>query len=166
MLLGLALPALALAGAPFTGGFLAKAGLKQALAGLAAPWPDLLPPLLMSGAFGTALLMARLFWLARGVDAHRSNAHPGDREPTVAWGFLLAAGVAVPWVLAMPTWRAASLGPEAAAAFGAFAGALMAWMLASRLGWRAPDWPAGDLLIVCERICARLISYITERGRS
>jgi len=165
VLLGLALPALALAGAPFTGGFLAKAGLKQALAGLVAPWPDLLPPLLMSGAFGTALLMARLFWLARGVDAHQDNTHQGNKESAAAWGFLLAAGLAVPWALAAPAWRAATLGPEALPALLPLAAALLVGALALRLKWRAPDWPAGDLLIVCERLGARIISHVAQRRR-
>ncbi|WP_052369024.1 complex I subunit 5 family protein [Serpentinimonas barnesii] len=58
-----ALPALALAGVPLSSGFWAKDGLKQALSGLPAPWPEALAWLLPVAAFGTTLLMARLLWL-------------------------------------------------------------------------------------------------------
>lgn len=160
VLAGLALPALALAGAPFTGGFLAKFELKQALAGLPAPWPDLLPPLLALAALGTALLMARLLWLARGLPPGRGGASLAR-----AWGGLLAAVLAAPWALAMPETRAAAFELDAFAALVPLAAALAVSALALRRGWRAPAWPAGDLLTGLERLGAALPGRLA-RGRT
>ena len=73
-----ALPALALAGLPWTSGAWAKGGLKEALATLASPWPDLLGVLLLLAAVGTSMLMTRLLLLqARATVPHR----PGMRLP-------------------------------------------------------------------------------------
>jgi len=160
VLVGLALPALALAGAPLTSGFLAKAELKSALAGLAAPWPDVLPGLLTLAAWGTALLMARLFWLARGVEAHG-----GDAWATRAWVFLLTVSLGLPWAMGAAGWHMVALGPQGMAALGPLAAALLVWGLVPRLGWRAPHWPAGDILIVGERLLARIMVKVTALGK-
>ena len=160
VLAGLCAPALALAGAPFTSGLLAKTELKAGLAGLAAPWADLLPALLMLGAFGTALLMIRLLWLSRAQPAGQ-----GKTKLEHAWWLLFMITPALPWSLAAPSTRAAVLLPEALPALLPLAAALLVSALALRLKWRAPDWPAGDLLILCERLGARIIPQDTERGR-
>lgn len=73
-----ALPALALAGLPWTSGAWAKGGLKEALATLAAPWPDLLGLLLLLAAVGTSMLMTHLLLLQARPTA---QPHPGMRLP-------------------------------------------------------------------------------------
>lgn len=160
VLAGLCPPALALAGAPFTSGLLAKTELKAGLAGLTTPWAALLPALLMLGAFGTALLMIRLLWLARAYPAGRA-----ETKLAYAWWLLFMITPALPWSLAAPTTRAAVLLPEALPALLPLAAALLVSALALRLKWRAPDWPAGDLLIAFERLGTRIVARDTWRGR-
>jgi len=80
-----ALPALALAGLPWTSGAWAKGGLKEALATLASPWPDLLGLLLLLAAVGTSMLMTHLLLLQA-----RSTAP-------------LRPGMRLPWLLAVLT---------------------------------------------------------------
>jgi formate hydrogenlyase subunit 3/multisubunit Na+/H+ antiporter MnhD subunit len=86
LLAGLALPALALAGAPFTSGWLAKTALKDGLAGLPSPWGGLLGIALPLAAVGTTLLMARLLWLTsrlQGRPDHPMAPTAGGPEAVV-----------------------------------------------------------------------------------
>ncbi len=92
----LLLPALALAGAPFTSGALAKVALKDAVAAgpLAwAPWLDLLLPV---AAVGTTLLMARFHLLMRRAEAHAAGARA--RLLWGSWLVLLAAVALLTWL--------------------------------------------------------------------
>ncbi len=143
-LAGLALPALALAGAPLTSGFLAKAELKTALAGLDAPLvPSLvgmLPGLLALAALGSTLLMARLFWL---LSRPRPAVAAADASLWLPWA---AALLAVLIAGLAPLVSAVGPGSAWATALWPFpAAAALAW-LAVRRGWRAPELPAGDVL--------------------
>jgi formate hydrogenlyase subunit 3/multisubunit Na+/H+ antiporter MnhD subunit len=160
VMLGLALPALALAGAPFTSGMLVKGGLKTGLANLPAPWTDLLAALLPLAALGTALLMVRLLWLVgRGAPAQRPFASaPGLLLP---WLALLLALAGLAWALAPPPWVTQALRfgalldatwpPLAALALGA---------IALRLHWRAPALPPGDVLVPL----LRGLAYLRRRA--
>ena len=144
VLAGLALPALALAGAPLTGGWLAKLELKAALAGLPEPWAELLPVLLSLAAVGTTLLMARLLWLAGSLPGKGGGA--AIATPWLAW---LALGALLPWWLVAPgplDWSGLLAGVWPVAL-----GILLA-RIAWRLGLRAPAIPPGDLLVWLERI--------------
>jgi formate hydrogenlyase subunit 3/multisubunit Na+/H+ antiporter MnhD subunit len=140
-LIALALPALALAGAPFTSGALAKAELKAALAALPPPWPEALDWLLPAAAAGTTLLLAR-FLVAQA--ALRPAAKRGMALP---WLAAVACAAFVAWTVA-PAARfdAGALWAAAAPllAGGAIAGAV------ARFKPFAPDarpaLPAGDLL--------------------
>ena len=147
VLLGLVLPALALAGAPFTSGILVKGGLKAGLADLPAPWPDPLAALLPLAALGTALLMMRLLWLVRrSVPARPPSASTAGL--LTPWLVLLLAMSGLGWALAPQPWVAKALGigalldaawpPLAAAALG---------VITLRLRWRAPMLPPGDVLV-------------------
>ncbi|MEW6037143.1 MAG: complex I subunit 5 family protein [Pseudomonadota bacterium] len=60
---GLLLPALALAGAPFTSGALAKHALKEMTLFAPSPWPETLAVALPLSAAATALLLARFLFL-------------------------------------------------------------------------------------------------------
>lgn len=158
-LAGLALPALALAGAPFTSGMLAKLGLKDALAALPAPWGDTIPLLLAVGALGTALLMARLLWHVREAPV------VGD-APTALWA---------PWLLTLAgaAGLTAGLAPsdiwttalQPGALLSAVWPALAALALAAaalKLRLRAPHVPASDLLVPAERLLATLTRHLAH----
>ena len=88
ILAGLALPALALAGAPLTSGALAKAALKPFVYGAPGFWPALLPLLLSLAALGTTLLLARFLFVLwpRGV-----NPHPPNCLMWVGWSLTVLA---------------------------------------------------------------------------
>jgi formate hydrogenlyase subunit 3/multisubunit Na+/H+ antiporter MnhD subunit len=142
--LALLLPAAALAGAPFTTGAIAKAGIED-LAPLApGAWPRLLPPLLTLSAFGTSLLMARFLWLVWPRESPRAGPRRGLDLPFAA----LALGtLAVPIVWAGPglpgvVKLVSGVAPIAAAA------AIAAGIAGSVRSGASVRWqiPAGDLL--------------------
>ncbi len=147
---GLLLPALALAGAPFTSGALAKTELKVALVGLPAFWPELLAWALPLAAVGTGLLMARFLLLTPG--GIRQDNAAGLLPP---WLALLAAMLALVWMRADAGTVAAVLSAPGlrTAAWPALAAALVAYA-AWRRGWRGPAIPPGDVLLWLERAVA------------
>jgi hydrogenase-4 component B len=149
-LTALALPALALAGAPLTSGMLAKTELKLALAQLAAPWPDVLAWVLPLAALGTALLMARLLWLLR--DRYAAAAPPAGSALApgrldTPWLLLVLASAGLAWAMApQPLPQALSPGALLNAAWPPLAAATLG-IVALRLRWRAPALPPGDVLL-------------------
>lgn len=145
-LAGLLLPALALAGAPLSGGLLAKTALKVPLLALPPPWPSLLVLLLALGSVATALLLARFLTLAW----QRADALPTRTGLAASWCLALLGCLLAPWV------ALAGLGLSAPAAGSQLWGAAWplllatgAWLLLAR--WRpavaVPSMPPGDLLI-------------------
>ena len=142
------LPALALAAAPFTSGFVAKDAVKAAssLAGLG----DAMTWLLALTSTATALLMWKAFRLARALDTKGVPLHP-------SWPLLVAAGVVVPW------WYASTVGISVAvtldtlvAALWPLALAVVVAVVAERV-WarRAPlTLPEGDVVVLIERAWA------------
>jgi formate hydrogenlyase subunit 3/multisubunit Na+/H+ antiporter MnhD subunit len=149
--IGLLLPALALAGAPFTSGAFAKLALKTATAQLPAPWPAWLGWLLPLAAIGTTLLMGRFLWLAWP----RSTVH----------GSQLTPGLWVPWAVVVigvtvTTWLFAVRDPDImlktlpSASWPVLVGVLVVWVTwqwshtaATPIGLNIP---AGDLLVGAE----------------
>ncbi len=91
----LALPAVALVGAPFTSGALAKAMVKPELASLAGPWGEALPLVLTLSTIGTTLLMARFLTL---VGAGRETAEAARPWIAVPWIGLILLVLALPWL--------------------------------------------------------------------
>lgn len=83
----LALPALALAGLPFTSGALAKALLSDAVPEAMNSWCRLFLWLLPVAAVGTALLMARLLYLMHEYAAQQRST---SLLPTLPWLGLLS----------------------------------------------------------------------------
>lgn len=144
-MLGVALPMLALAGAPLTSGYAAKAALKSALpAGF-----DGLAAALTVAAAGTSLVMLRTGWLLR------QGAGGGTHAPNVAmwagWGLLVAVSL-----LGWPAvGRIADLWPTTA---DAWLGAIWPLLLGATLAALVAVWrrrtaarrdlavPPGDLL--------------------
>jgi formate hydrogenlyase subunit 3/multisubunit Na+/H+ antiporter MnhD subunit len=94
-LVALALPALALVGAPLTSGFVAKYALKDAVHALGGPLSETVYALLPWTAVGTAALMLRFFTLTR-ARPHGTGAP--TRVPTLLWGLLLGCTALVTWL--------------------------------------------------------------------
>ena len=154
VLLGMALPALALAGAPLTSGMLAKNGLKLVLQALPAPWADLLPLLLAVGALGTALLMLRLLWLLQRQSAQPDASSRGLMAPWLLT-LLGVTGLAA-WLAPAASWQSALTTPAMLAASWPLFAALALAFAALRARLRAPAVPPGDLLLPLERLLAAL----------
>jgi formate hydrogenlyase subunit 3/multisubunit Na+/H+ antiporter MnhD subunit len=139
------LPALALAAAPLTTGFIAKDALKHALAGAALG--PLVGLLLSLTSTATALLMWRAFGMARREARGDSPLHP-------AWPLLVLAAAVLPWAYAMTQGLVAA--PSVAKLLGALwplalAGGLV---LVHRTLLRGAGLalPEGDLVVLIERV--------------
>ena len=160
--LGLALPALALAGAPLTAGALAKLALKSGLKGLPTPWPEAMAVVLPLAAVGTALLMLRLFALM----VERAGAHGTGRGLRAPWGILLLAVILLPW------WEA---GESARAMIGVGAlinsswpllAALGLWVLVRRWPGAGSGIPPGDILVWMVEPAATWFTRLLAGGRN
>ncbi len=152
VLAGLALPALALAGAPLTSGWLAKTTLKAGLTDLPPLWAAAAAALLPLAAAGTTLLMARLLWLAARLQG--KGAAGGLAPVWLAWTL---AGIVLPWAL-LPAGAAAG-GPSPplmATALWPMALGLALAGLAAFLRLRLPVVPPGDLVVPVERVIRAL----------
>lgn len=144
--IGLAIPALSLAGAPLTSGALAKSLLKSPVAEVG---PGLVL-LLSVAAVGTTLLMIRfLAVLGRGVGTDSDH----DLRLLLPWLALVALGP----VLALTPWRAVGTtsldlltAPKLALALAPIAAGLLLAVLGRHLAHRWPrlgrEIPPGDLL--------------------
>ncbi|MCU0919217.1 MAG: complex I subunit 5 family protein [Burkholderiaceae bacterium] len=157
VLAGMALPALALAGAPYTSGMVVKLQLKAALAGLAAPWDGILAWLLPLAALGTALLMVRLLLLLAA-----ESAHGGGRGLALPWWLAVLLGLWPAWLPQRELAPVASAGAALAATWPL----LIAVGLAAasvRLGLRSPTLPAGDLVVPLERLFAAWRALLCSR---
>ncbi len=148
---GLALLALALAGAPLTSGALAKHALKDLLT--FAPSPHGLAIVLNLASVGTTLLVARFLWQVwhdpRAARAQRSGL-------LLPWLAMLAAVLALAWIVA-PMDRSATLSPAAlaGAVWPVALGALAAIAAARYLRARRLSVPSGDVLTLIETAGAR-----------
>jgi len=148
----LALPALSLAAAPLTTGFLAKAWLKRGVAaGIElGHLPGVTEALLSLTSTATALLMWRLWVLAQRERDAAAGVHP-------AWPLLTLLALSVPWLwashvglLVTPTVESvwAAIWPLLVAA-----GIVTA---AARLGRPGVRLPEGDVVVLFERAAARV----------
>ena len=157
---GLLLPALALAGLPFTSGAVAKIGLKSLTYVLPAPWPDWMAVVLSLIAVGTTFLMARFLYLVWPQGSGQPRLTAGLWLP---WTVLLIAVAFSIWLwpeadyLALRTLSVAefwhALWPAGVGAIGVWS----AWTLARKslikLAFRIP---AGDILSVALWLSNRL----------
>ena len=160
---GLWLPALALAGAPWTSGMLAKNLIKTYTLYVPAPWNELLLVLLSASTIATALLMARLLYLLRPA------AKPFGSVPVAGlvwpWMALLLSILCVQWWLGPLSEQAGrmqvidSLWPTLVAFFVTVAVLRMGLFLSVR------PVPAGDVLLLFER-CLQLLRGMSRGWRS
>lgn len=151
----IALPSLALAGAPLTTGVLGKHGLKTLFgeAGLDGGWTLALS--LSSTA--TALLLWRFWRLAR-AETGSQPAHP-------AWVTLTALAVSVPWAWA--AWMSLEVVyplTHVASAVWPLALAAVLIALAARLPVPGPRIPPGDLVVLFEPLFAVLAGWLHALG--
>lgn len=149
--LGLWLPALALAGAPWTSGLLAKQLLKTTTHYAPLPWDSLLPVCLSFSALATALLMMRLLYLVRPA------AQPLGVTPvsglTCPWIILLLTVLLLPWWLAflMPDLETGTI-PVIDGLWPVVLALIIAWTVLRLDMFRTiQPLPAGDVLILMER---------------
>ncbi len=158
---GLLVPALALAGAPFTSGALAKLVLKSNLVFLPDGWTGVVRILLTLAAVGTTLKMTRFLWLAWP----RSTNAPEDTPPGLwtPWLSLLAAVVLGVWLLPGALgWVPSKLTAEKLwlATWPLLLGAALAAIGAKMRRWMSRDpshWlPAGDMGVLLEKAIAHL----------
>ncbi|MBE0541863.1 MAG: NADH dehydrogenase [Verrucomicrobia bacterium] len=159
--LGLVIPALALAGAPFSSGAVAKLGLKSEIAFLPGAWVDWVSFLLPLAATGTTLMMARFLWLVwPRTNAATEPFAVGTRLP---WAFLVVAVVVGVWLLpGTLAWVPEKLTPAMLwkAAWPLIFGGALAW-LGAKVQARFParrhhGIPAGDMVVWFERLAALL----------
>ena len=147
-----ALPALALAAAPLTTGFLAKEALKGALYG-AAVGAALAPAVAVALSLtstATALLLWKAFGLARALDDRDVPLHP-------SWPLLVLAATVAPWWFAVSAGLFAMPTPDKAWA-AAWPLLLAAAIVVAHRRWFAGvslTLPEGDLVVPVERAFAR-----------
>jgi formate hydrogenlyase subunit 3/multisubunit Na+/H+ antiporter MnhD subunit len=173
------LPALALAGAPLTSGAFAKGGLKGAVEGLGGVWYALLDPILIAGAFGTALLMLRfLFVLERRIAQAEGGELPvsGTMDLRIRGPWLGLIGIGLLGPLWYPTFLPFVAGVPAPSAASGWFSALLPVVLAAAVAWvvlRRPGVlgaigrlriPPGDLVVPVERTAAMGTSAATRLG--
>ncbi len=152
----LAIPALILAGAPYTWGALAHVLADETLLGAGAPWSSVARLAVLGGWFGTGLLTWRVLAL---VGSEQGRSAISVAAISLPWLGLIVVLVAAPFMLGRPF-------PPSSASWPVLAGALLALPIAL---WR-PSWPRrlvgrippGDLLAPL----ARASSYIWHRTRS
>jgi formate hydrogenlyase subunit 3/multisubunit Na+/H+ antiporter MnhD subunit len=142
---GLAVPALSLAGAPFTSGAAAKAALKGAVELAPGAWPGALSWLLPLAAAGTAALMVRFLFLVWPRGEGDDGLPVGLGAP---WALLVLACAGAAWAGpvagsgggASGSWDWSAFWPVAAGGTAA----LVAWGTGRQLPARVPE---GDLLV-------------------
>ncbi|MFN2321723.1 MAG: complex I subunit 5 family protein [Trueperaceae bacterium] len=143
-----ALPALALAAAPLTTGYVAKEALKQAL--YAADLAPMVGWALSLTSTATALLLWKAFALARRLDDRDVPLHP-------SWPLLVLAATVAPW------WFAVSAGFFAMPTPDKLWAAAWPLLLAGAIVVAHRRWfagfafalPEGDLVVPLERAFAR-----------
>jgi hypothetical protein len=146
ILLGLLLPALALAGAPFTSGAAAKLALKTVTSASSEPWSEWVNGLLPFATVGTTLLMGRFLFLLRPA----SHRHGPQLTPMLwmPWAALLSGVLLLSWFfvsdslgkIPMKTLSVSTLWPV-------IVGSLLSWAawqwqgLSKKIAVRIPpDW--------------------------
>lgn len=153
LIAGLLLPALALAGAPWTSGMLAKALLKVPVA--SSSWGDELQTLLTLGSVAASMLMMRFLYL---VWQQYTNISVEQKAPGVmwqAWSVLLLIVALNPWFVPLADsqdrWAARAVNSAfwPVAVGGAISA--MIWLLSGyRQVWKL-SIPSGDIVNIVEK---------------
>jgi len=155
----LVLPALILAGAPLSSGYLAKLLFKDT-APLAPLWAEWLPGLLALSSGATTLLLARFLYLVWPGE----QGGPISAWVLLSWLGLLLTALALPWLWAgqhLPerleqVLQLDSLLSSLLPLLPALTVAALAWLGGRRWGWRLPYLPEGDILAGFTALARRL----------
>jgi formate hydrogenlyase subunit 3/multisubunit Na+/H+ antiporter MnhD subunit len=151
---GLVVPALALAGAPFTLGGVAKLGLKQATTTDAMPWGSWSGVLLTASSLTTTMLMVHFLHLV--WPRPRSARHEVSAGTWLPWSLLVAGVVAMIAVVhgsgvVQPAWfeisRSVLWNSVWPIATGAGLAALVLLNEPLRTRWSRLEVPAGDIVV-------------------
>ena len=164
LVIGLALPSLALAGAPFTSGVVAKSAIVAGETALPEPWAGATRILLPLTSVATALLMARFLLLV--------NRSPTDAKPPAGRGPWLVWSASLLLVLLLPLWLIPAAGfawsaPKLIESLWPLGVALLVAIIAIRI-WRqagrpsVPEIPVGDVLLPIERLTLKVRSGATS----
>ena len=156
VLAGILLLALSLAAVPFSGGAVAKYGIKPMLA--ATDWSWLVTAVAVS-TVGTALLMARFTWV---IWAIKPDPSPGQLPGGLAWAGLLALILLYAALLGKPSAWMTNAVPTLVALALALPFVLVARRRPNLLHPTADLVPAGDLL----GLVRRPIGVFVLAGRS
>ncbi|MGB7919605.1 MAG: complex I subunit 5 family protein, partial [Desulfobacterales bacterium] len=160
---GLILASLALAGAPFTSGSVAKIALKSSLKDVQGSWLSDLNLLLLLAAIGTTLLMSRFLF----VVTRRSAANGSPRFGMwLLWTLTVLLTASAVWLLPVAR-KAVAMSLQPASLWQALwpvaAGVLLSgsvWLMAARKNWRpVPCIPQGDLLFIIIYLHQKILHF-------
>jgi len=166
---GLILASLALAGAPFTSGAVAKIALKSPLSDFQGSWVYSLNLLLPLAAIGTTLLVARFLF----VIARHSSVHDRPRFGMwLSWTLTTLLTAAAVWLLPVAQ-KAASKTVQLPSLWQALwpvaVGILISgsvWLKLIRRKWRpAVSIPQGDLLYVFSSLHRLFLHFCSVRSK-
>jgi formate hydrogenlyase subunit 3/multisubunit Na+/H+ antiporter MnhD subunit len=153
---GLLFLGLAMAGAPFTSGALAKAVLKSTGASMLLPWPVWLAGLLPLSGVGTTLLMTRFLVVMWPAKPAHTKLTTGLWLPWVSLLVLVAGFVWVVSAIADATWQPAAPVKLWDALWPVVSGAVIAggFILLARKAGLKPSFiiPPGDFLVWVEKL--------------
>ena len=184
VLIGAALPALALSGAPFSMGAQSKGALKAAVSDLGPELYPVLDPLLLLAGAGTTVLMARFLWVLSGRMRHDGKAGEASSRRSsgwpldiiVPWAVLITVGLAGPWWLPrlLPASWASMLPGPSYGWLGAAAPVAIAAVIASAVARRPTllgkvgrvRLPPGDILLPLERWAGRVARLFRQSPSS
>lgn len=165
LFVGLLLPALALAGAPWSSGMLAKGLLKLPVSAATSPWGDWLLLLLPLTAVAASILMLRFLYLM--WQQHQSSTAAKTRPAIMwlPWTVLLFAVALNPWFMPLSEtqniWTEQALFSALWPLILATVIALSLWFASSRHGFSGTlSIPAGDVLYLVENRLASAFTFI------
>ncbi|MFU8804643.1 MAG: complex I subunit 5 family protein [Bradymonadaceae bacterium] len=160
---GLIFASVALAGAPWTTGAIAKAAIKDVAYETPEYYGEWLIWMLSFGAVGTALLMTRFLWVVWPRKLRFEEKGP-TRGLWVSWATLVVSVALVPWVL---PWEGFAEAARHAASLSAIWSSLWPLLLAAIIAVAGLGWgkaiayrpkmrmPAGDLIVPTVWLLAR-----------
>jgi formate hydrogenlyase subunit 3/multisubunit Na+/H+ antiporter MnhD subunit len=163
---GLILASLALAGAPFTSGAVAKIALKLPLKEVQDSWVNGLNQLLPLAAIGTTLLMARFIFI---VTMHPSNHGRPRLGMWLSWSVTVLLTATVIWLLP-ETRKAVSAALQPGFLWQAFWPAAMGISLSAffwfkGMGKKWPPIPQGDILFALRYVYLLVLNVSSARAQ-
>jgi len=166
----LLLPALVLAGAPYTSGSMAKTLIKPAFNQLPAQWPEIFVVILLLSSFATAMLMVRFLVLMK--QGLTKQEQPSDQSSIIAlpWIGLIALILLMPFVVDRSFSAVIDSWPLAVVLISTF---LLLYFRPPWLQALPGSIPAGDLLFPVMKLSIltglwlqAMINWISQRNET